>query len=67
MTGNFIVALLEVLTETLTRLAPLVAQGRAVIGATDAASVHDALAKAEAATASLRSEVDAALAEAAKQ
>ena len=66
MTWTSIISFLETLAETLTRIVPLVSEGRAVLGASDAGAVHDALAKAEAATATLRSEVDAALAEAAK-
>lgn len=65
MSENFIATLLEILTTTVTRIAPLVEEGRAALSASDAASVHDALVKAEAATAALRSQVDAALAEAA--
>lgn len=65
MSENFIATLLEILTTTVTRIVPLVEEGRAVLSAGDAASVHDALVRAEAATAALRSQVDAALAEAA--
>ena len=43
MTASFIATLLEILTATLTRLVPLVEQGRAALSAGDAASVHDAL------------------------
>jgi hypothetical protein len=66
MTWTSIISFLETLAETLTRIVPLVSEGRAVLGASDADAVHDALVKAEAATATLRVEVDAALAEAAK-
>jgi hypothetical protein len=67
MTASFITTLLDILTSTLTRIAPLVEEGGAALGASDAAQIHDALTKAEAATATLRGQVDAALAEAAKR
>jgi hypothetical protein len=67
MTASFITTLLDILTSTLTRIAPLVEEGGAVLGASGAAQIHDALTRAEAATATLRSQVDAALAEAAKR
>jgi hypothetical protein len=66
MTVTLIVQILEALGNAVAQLVPLFAQGRAVLSDTDAASVHAALAKAEAATAALRPQVDAALAKAAQ-
>jgi ABC-type transporter Mla subunit MlaD len=60
-----IVQLLEALAATAGEIAPLFAQGKAVLGDTDAAQIHAALTTAEAATAALRRQVDAALGKAA--
>lgn len=67
MTEDIIVSLLGILSRTAVLLAPLLAEGKAVLSETDAAKIHDALLQAEAATAALRPQVDAALAAAAKQ
>jgi hypothetical protein len=65
MTVTLIVQILEALGNAIGQLVPLFGQGQAVLSETDAAAVHAALAKAEAATAALRPQVDAALAKAA--
>jgi len=61
MTVALALQVLEALAATVTQVAPLVAQGQSVMSADDAAQIHAALQKAEAATAALRSQVDAAL------
>ncbi|MBV8977075.1 MAG: hypothetical protein JO261_02515 [Alphaproteobacteria bacterium] len=65
MTVTMIVQALEALAALLGQLVPLFEEGQSVVGETDVAQVHAALAKAEAATATLRPQVDAALAQAA--
>ena len=65
MSVTLILQILEALASTVTQLAPLFGEGQAVLSQTDAAAVHAALAKAEASTAALRPQVDAALAAAA--
>ncbi len=65
MSLALILQILEALANTIAEVAPLVAQGRTVLSQSDAAAVHAALAKAEASTAALRPQVDAALAAAA--
>ncbi len=65
MTVTLIVQILEALGNALGQLAPLFDEGKSVLSETDAAAVHAALTKAEAATAVLRPQVDAALAKAA--
>ncbi len=66
MSVTLIIQILEALANIASQIVPLFAQGQSVLSETDAASVHAALAKAEAATATLRPQVDAALAAAAK-
>jgi O-succinylbenzoate synthase len=65
MSAALIVQLITTLAQAVGEIAPLVAQGQAVLSQSDAAAVHAALVKAEAATASLRPQVDAALSAAA--
>jgi hypothetical protein len=65
MTVTLIIQILEALANIVSQIAPLVAEGKAVLSETDAGAVHAALTKAEAATATLRPQVDAALAAAA--
>jgi hypothetical protein len=65
MTITLIIQILEALANIVSQIAPLVAEGKAVLSETDAGAVHAALTKAEAATATLRPQVDAALAAAA--
>jgi hypothetical protein len=60
------IQILEALASIVSQVAPLFAQGQAVLSQSDAAAVHASLAKAESATASLRPQVDAALAAAAR-
>ena len=66
MSATLIIQILEALANLASQIAPLFAEGKAVLSETDAAAVHAALAKAEQATATLRPQVDAALANAAK-
>lgn len=66
MTAALIIQIIETLVGVITQLVPLFQQGQAVLSATDAAAIKDALDKAEAATASLRPQVDAALTAAAQ-
>lgn len=66
MTLTLILQIVESLAAALGQIAPLFAQGNAVLGESDAAQIHAALTKAEGATATLRGQVDAALAAAAK-
>jgi hypothetical protein len=61
------VQVLQALAAAATAIAPLVQQGAAVMSQTDAKAVHDALTQAEAATAALRPQVDAALQAAAQK
>jgi hypothetical protein len=61
MTITLIIQILEALANIVSQIAPLVAEGRDVLSETDAGAVHSALTKAEAATAALRPQVDAAL------
>jgi len=60
-----IIQILEALANIVGQVAPLVAQGKDVLSETDANAVHAALTRAEAATATLRPQVDAALSAAA--
>jgi hypothetical protein len=62
-----IIQILEALASIIGQIMPLITQGEAVLSQTDAQAIHDALAKAEAATATLRPQVDAALTAAAAQ
>lgn len=61
MSVTLIAQILETLAAAAVEAAPLIAQGQSVLSASDAAQIHAALAKAEAATATLRPQVDAAL------
>lgn len=61
MNPLLIAQLLETLASVAQEGMDLYSQGKAVWSETDAAAVHAALLKAEAATASLRPQVDAAL------
>ena len=67
MSITLIVQILESLAGALGQIAPLVAQGKAVLSLDDAAQIHAALTKAEASTAALRPQVDAALDAAARR
>ena len=62
MSVTLIIQILEALAGTVAEVAPLFAQGEAVLSQDDAAAIHAALAKAQAATAAPRPSVDAALA-----
>ena len=66
MSLTLIIQILEALAATAGELAPLLAQGQSTLAQGDAAQIHAALVKAEAATMALRPQVDAALAAAAK-
>jgi len=66
MTVTLIIQILEAMANIVSQIAPLVAEGKDVLSETDAGAVHSALTKAEAATAALRPQVDAALSQAAK-
>ena len=66
MTVTLIIQILEALANIVSQNAPLVTEGKAVLSEADAGAVHSALTKAEAATATLRPQVDAALTQAAK-
>jgi len=61
MSVALIVRILEALAAAVGEIAPLVAQGRSVLAQSDAQQIHAALAKAQAATAALKPQVDAAL------
>ena len=61
MSVTLIIQLLEALAVTVAEVTPLFAQGRSVLSESDASAIHAALAKAQAATAALRPQVDAAL------
>ena len=61
MSVTLLIQILETLAGTVGQLAPLLAEGQSVLSLDDAAAVHAALAKAEASTAALRPQVDAAL------
>ena len=65
MSVTLIIQLLGALANTIAQLAPLLAQGKQVLGENDVAKVHLALQQAEAASAALRPQVDAALSAAA--
>lgn len=62
-----IIQALEALASLIGEVAPLVSSGQSVISETDANAIHAALLKAEAATALLRPQVDAALDAASKE
>lgn len=66
MSVTLVIQILEALANVAGQIVPLFRDGKSVLSETDAAQVHAALMKAEAATATLRPQVDAALAEAAK-
>lgn len=66
MSPILIAQLIEALAKVVTEGMSIYADGKAVMAASDLAAVHVALLKAEAATASLRPQVDAALDAAAK-
>ena len=66
MTVTLIIQILEALAATAAEIAPLFAAGQSVLAQGDAAQIHAALLKAQAATAALRPQVDAALDAAAK-
>ncbi len=66
MSLALVVQILEALAEAAGAVAPLIADGQEVLAESDAARIHAALAKAQAATAALRPQVDAALDAAAK-
>ena len=65
MTATLIVQIVEALAAILAQIAPLFGEGQAVLSQSDAAAIHAALIRAEAATAALHPQVDAALAAAA--
>ncbi|MEI9995684.1 MAG: hypothetical protein WDM91_13900 [Rhizomicrobium sp.] len=65
MSVTLMIQILEALAATVAELTPLVGQGQAVLSQSDGAAIRAALAKAQAATAALRPQVDAALAAAA--
>ena len=65
MTVTLIIQILEALANIVSQIAPLVTEGKEVLSETDAGAVHSALTKAEAATAALRPQVDAAIEKAA--
>lgn len=65
MSAALIIQILEALAATVAEIAPLVAQGQSVLAQSDAVQIRAALAKAQAATAALSPQVDAALAAAA--
>lgn len=62
MSVTSIIQILQALAVTVSEVAPLLGQGEAALSQSDAAAIHTALLKAEAATATLRPQVDAALA-----
>ncbi len=66
MSATLIIQILEALANIAGQVVPLFTQGQTVLSETDVAAVHAALVKAEQATAALRPQVDAALAQAAK-
>jgi hypothetical protein len=66
MSVTLIIKILEALATVVAQVAPLFTQGEAVLSQTDAAAIHAALVKTEQATATLRPQVDAALAAAAQ-
>ena len=61
MSVMLIIQILEALVNAAAQIAPLFEEGKSVLSETDANAVHAALTKAEAATATLRPQVDAAL------
>lgn len=65
MSVTLIIQILEALANAAAQIVPLFEEGKSVLSETDANAVHDALSKAEAATATLRPQVDAALSQAA--
>lgn len=66
MSVTLVIQILEALANAAAQIAPLFEDGKSVLSETDAGAVHAALTKAEAATASLRPQVDAALGQAAR-
>ncbi len=67
MSVTLIVQLLEAIANAVGELAPLFAQGQSVLAQSDAVRIHAALVQAQAATAALKPQVDAALAAAAER
>lgn len=65
MSVTLVIQILEALANAAAQIVPLFEEGKAVLSETDANAVHAALTKAEAATATLRPQVDAALSQAA--
>ena len=65
MSVMLVIQILEALANAAAQIAPLFAEGKSVLSETDANAVHAALTRAEAATATLRPQVDAALSRAA--
>ena len=61
MSVTLVIQILEALASAAAQIAPLFEDGKSVLSQTDAGAVHAALRKAEAATATLRPQVDAAL------
>lgn len=61
MNSLVLIQALEAIASLVGEIAPLVQSGQAVLSETDATAIHAALLKAEAATAALRPQVDAAL------
>jgi hypothetical protein len=66
MSVTLVIQILEALANVASQIVPLFTDGKSVLTESDAAQVHAALVKAEAATATLRPQVDAALGEAMK-
>ena len=62
MSITLVIQILEALANVAAQIVPLFEEGKAVLSETDANAVHSALSKAEAATVTLRPQVDAALA-----
>ena len=66
MNTTQIIQFLEAMAEVIGNMVPAIQQGQALLSQNDPAQVHDSLIKVEAATAALRTQVDAALAKAAQ-
>ena len=67
MPVTLIIQILEALASTVSQIAPLFEQGKSIVSLDDVTAVHAALARAEASTAALRPQVDAALDAAARK
>ena len=65
MSITLVIQILEALANAASQIVPLFEEGKAVLFETDADAVRTALTKAEAATATLRPQIDAALGQAA--